>query len=209
MNVLQALRAAIRCTPIPPRKKRKRSGDNNAAAGTGTGRRGNGAAETRNISGLRGTSNTLLIDSNISTRSDRSRQQPTSITGKCRGDGSVSRNDLHDIKTTSKSQNSVNKKSVSFRDGVTDDKDQRRHTISDSESIARASRNIASTVSLRSTIDEVEQEEKTEIEGTMKNAVYEEVGMFEAIQCTPMEGGEVEGNDDAMDEETGLFKDKA
>jgi hypothetical protein len=103
----------------------------------------------------------------------------------------------------------VNKKSISFRDGVTDDKDQRRHTNNDSESIARVSRNIASTGSLCSTIDEVEREEKTEIEGTTKYAVFEEVGTFEAIQCTPMEGGEVEDNDDAMNEETGLFKDKA
>ena len=56
MNVLQALWAAVRCIPIPPRKKkRNRSGGNAAATGTGAGRRGNGAAGTRNISGLRGT----------------------------------------------------------------------------------------------------------------------------------------------------------
>ena len=44
----------------------------------------------------------------------------------------------------------------------------------------------------------------------MTNAVYEEVGMFEAIESTPMEGEVVEGNDDRnIDEETGLLKDKA
>jgi hypothetical protein len=54
MNVLQALSAAIRCIPIPPRKRRNRGVGNAAVAGTATGRGGNGAAGTHNISGLRG-----------------------------------------------------------------------------------------------------------------------------------------------------------
>ena len=100
-------------------------------------------------------------------------------------------------------------KSVGFGDGDIADQDQRKQKISDSKNFAKVSLITASTVSRRSTIDEIEQEEKTEIEGTMTNTVYEEVGMFEAIESTPMEGDEVErNNEDRKDEETGLLKDK-
>jgi len=103
----------------------------------------------------------------------------------------------------------ANKKSVCFGNSVIDDKDQqRRQKISDSESLARVSQNTASTISFHSSIDKVQQEEKTEIEGAVtNNVVDEEVGMIEGIESASMEGEEVEGNGDGKeDEETGLLR---
>ena len=188
LNVLQALWAAIRCTPIPPKKKRNHGGGNGTTAGAGTGRRGNGAAGTRNISGLRGTGG----EGNVAVGGTRNISGLVGTGGA--GNGAVAG-----------SRTFANRKSVCFGDDVIEDKNQRMHSIIGGSILTVST----TTASLYSIIDEGEQEEKTEIEGTMANAVYEEVGMFEVIESTPMEGDEVEDNGDGMDEETGLLKDKA
>ena len=206
LNVLRALWAAIRCTPIPPRNNRDRGGGNGAAAGRGTGRRGNGAAGTRNISGLRGTGgglNAAATTRNISGLRGTGGEGNVAVGGTRNISGLVGTGGAGNGAVVG-SRTFANKKSVCFGDDVIEDKNQRMHSIGDS--ILTVS---TTTASLYSIIDEVEQEKKTEIEGTMANAVYEEVGMFEVIESTPMEGDEVEDNGDGMDEETGLLKDKA
>jgi len=225
MHVLQAFWAAIRCTPIPPRNRRNRGGGNAAegsgrngaaaaAAGAGTrninGLRGTGgtvnvAAGTRNTNGLRGTPNSCL-NNNASTRSDPSGQQPTSATGT--GDDLALNNFLQNITTDSQGKSFANRKSVCFRDCVIDDKYQRRHTISGSQHLARVSQQHITSINTAFPyfIDEVEQHEQTETEGKIANA-DEEVGMFEAVE-SPLKK-EDEDNDDVMDQETGVLKDKA
>jgi len=182
MNVLQALCAAVRCIPIPPRNRRNRGVGNGAAAGTATRRGVNGAVGTRNIGGL-------LRGGGIQTTGITAATPygSSNISG-LRGAGGAG-------------NAAAERKSVSFGDGcILGDKkkeEQSMHDLSSGpESLARLSQNTVSTANVSSYSnvgesqieEELGQEEMLEIEERMTIA-DEEVGMLDtAAESNPVEG---------------------
>ena len=202
MNVLQALWAAIRCTPIPPRNRRNRGVGNGAAAGTATRRGVNGAVGTRNINGLRGGGNGTTGITAATPYGTRN------IIG-LRGAGGAG------------NAGAAERKSVSFGDGRTlADKKKEEQSIRNlsggSESLDTVSQHTASTANApsysigevgggESQIEqEIGQEEMTEIEERMTIA-DEEDGMLDPTiaESDPVEGEQI---DIDKDEETGVLK---
>ena len=203
MNVLQALCAAIRCIPIPPRKRRNRGVDNGAAAGMATGRRGNGAVGTRNISGLRGGGNGATENTAATPYGTRN------ISAGLRGAGGA-------VNAGAK-----RKSSVSFGDGyiIADKKKKEeqimRNVSGPAGSFARLSQNTVNTANASfKSICKIERgesqieeefglEEMSEIEERMTIA-DEGVGMLDtAAEFNPVEGEQI---DIGKDEETGVLK---
>jgi hypothetical protein len=179
MNVLQALCAAIRRTPIPPRNRRNRGVGNAAAAGTGaTGRGVNDAIGTRNISGLTGGGNGGTSGNTTATTYGTRNISGSRGAGGARNAG-------------------TERKSVILGDGwilaENDNKEeQSMHNVSGgtAESLARLSQNTVSTPNAsfnsigkvgggESQIEEeFGQEEMSEIEERM-TITDEEVGMLD------------------------------
>jgi len=233
MNVLQALCAAIRCIPIPPRNNRNRGVGNGAAAGTATGRGGNGAVGTRNISGLLRGGNGATGNTTATTYGSRtiSGLRGTAGAGNAAdgaADGTTANlsrlepNDesllsTTDINISSKSQSVANRKTV---DGGIDDtkKEQRMHnasivsqrTVSTAiTSLYTSLHSIGEVGGVDSQIEEeMGQEEKTEQIEERMTIADEEVGMLDtAVESNPVEGEQIEGNDDIdKDQETGVLK---
>jgi len=231
MNVLQALCAAIRCIPIPPRNRRNRGVVNAAAAaaaaGTATGRGGNGADRTRDISGLLRGGNGATGNTAATTFGSRNISGLRGTVVGAGNDGAAANlprlepNDsllstTADISVSSKSQSVANRNTVDG--GIDDTKDQRMHNASGPESLAIVSQHTVSTANAslysigevgggESQIeDEMGQEETTEIEERMTIA-DEEVGTLDTVaESNPVEGEQIEQNDDIdKDEETGVF----
>ena len=189
MNVLQALCAAIRCIPIPPRNRWNLGVGNGAAAaatgtGTATGRGGNGAVGTRNISGLLREGNGATGNTAAATTAYGSRTI-SGLRGTVVGAGNAAAAanpprlepneslvlSTTDIKVSSKTQSVANRKTV--HGGIDDKKEQRMHNVSDTESLAIVSQHTASTTANG-------QEEKTEIEEIMTFG-DEEVGILDPV----------------------------
>mmetsp|Transcript_17526 Transcript_17526/g.26239 ORF Transcript_17526/g.26239 Transcript_17526/m.26239 type:complete len:569 (+) Transcript_17526:108-1814(+) len=213
MNVLQALCAAIRCIPIPPRNRRNRGVGNGAAAGTATGRGGNG-----NVGGNRATGNTAATtyeSRNIS-----------GLTGTAVGAGNAAANlprlEPNDSRLSNTDSTTDIKISRTVHGGIDDKMEQRMHNASGTESLAILSQHTAVSTANASFYsigevgdgesqieEEMEQEKKTEIEERMTIA-DEEVGMLDTVaESYPMEGEQIKGNDDIdkdEDEETGVLK---
>mmetsp|Transcript_17528 Transcript_17528/g.26244 ORF Transcript_17528/g.26244 Transcript_17528/m.26244 type:complete len:540 (+) Transcript_17528:108-1727(+) len=184
MNVLQALCAAIRCIPIPPRNRRNRGVGNGAAAGTATGGGGNGALGNRNIGGLlRGgngaTGNTAAATTAYGSRTISGLRGTVVGAGNAAAAANPPRLEPNeslvlsttDIKVSSKTQSVANRKTV--HGGIDDKKEQRVHNVSGTESLAIVSQHTASTTANG-------QEEKTEIEEIMTFA-DEEVGILDPV----------------------------
>jgi len=186
MNVLQALCAAIRCIPIPPRNSRNRGVGNGAAAGTATGRGGNGAVGTRNISGLLRGGNGATGNTAATAYGSRniSGLRGTADAG---NDGAGAANvSRHDSGTPSLAMVS-------------------QYTVS---TATASSYSVGEVGGGESQIEEeMGQEGKTEIEERITIA-DKEVGMLDTVaEYNAVEGEQIEGNDDiARDEETGVLK---
>ena len=228
INVLQALCTAIRCIPIPPRNIWNRGVGNGAAEETSTGRGGNGAVGTRNISGLLRGGNGAAGNTAATTYGSRNISGLTGTTGV--GNAAAAANlprlepiesilSTTDISVSSKSQSVPNWNTV--HGGIDDkNKEQRMHNVSGPDSLAIVLQHTTSTVNasfysigevggVESQIEEeMGQEEKIEIEERMTIA-DEEVGMLDtAVESNPVEGEKIKGNDDiAKDEDTaGVLK---
>mmetsp|Transcript_17527 Transcript_17527/g.26242 ORF Transcript_17527/g.26242 Transcript_17527/m.26242 type:complete len:276 (+) Transcript_17527:279-1106(+) len=234
MNILQALCAAIRCIPIPPRNRRNRGVGNGAAAGTATGGGGNGALGNRNIGGLlRGgngaTGNTAAATTAYGSRTISGLRGTVVGAGNAAAAANPPRLEPNesllsttaDINVGSKNQSVANRKTV--QGGIDDKKEQRMYNVSWTENLAVVSQHTASTANAslysigevgggESQIEEeMGQEEKTEqIEERMLTIADEEVGMLDTVaESYPMEGEQIKGNDDIdkdEDEETGVLK---
>jgi len=223
MNVLQALCAAIRCIPIPPRNRRNRGVGNGAAAaaaGTATGRGGNNAVGTRNIGGLLRGGNGATGNTAATTYGSRN---ISGLRGTAVGAGNAAPNlprlEPNDSRLSTTDSITDIKISSTVDGGIDDKKEQRMHKVSGTENLVIASQHTVSTANAslysigevgggESQIEEeMGQEEKTEIEERMIIA-DEEVGMLDTVvESNVVEGEEIKGNDDiARDEETGVLK---
>ena len=144
MNVLQALCAAIRCIPIPPRNRRNRGVVNAAAAaaaaGTATGRGGNGADRTRDISGLLRGGNGATGNTAATTFGSRniSGLKGTAVcAGNAGAAANLSRLEPTESLLTSTTYSTTDINVSSTVDGGIDDKkEQRMHNASGTESLS-------------------------------------------------------------------------
>jgi len=220
MNVLQALCAAIRCIPIPPRNRRNRGVCNGAAAaGTATGRGGNNAVGTRNIGGLLRGGNGAMGNTAATTYGSRNISGLRGTADAGNAAPNLSRLESNDSRlSTTDSTTDINI-STTVDGGIDDKKEQRMRNVSGTESLAIASQHTASTANAslysvgevgggESKIEEeMGQEGKTEIEERMTIA-DKEVGMLDTVtESNAVEGEQIEGNHDIdKDEETSVLK---
>jgi len=140
MNILQALCAAIRCIPIPPRNRRNRGVGNGAAAGTATGRGGNGAVGNRKISGLLRGGNGATGNTASTTFGSRniSGLKGTAVcAGNAGAAANLSRLEPTESLLTSTTYSTTDINVSSTVDGGIDDKkEQRMHNASGTESLS-------------------------------------------------------------------------